>query len=101
VQVERGDYEGAAAEVGVDLSRCSGGRYRDAVVPSRPLSRQETVTEDGRVVRATFHDGHQVTVLFGANTNVVRELTVDGKSVSPDSAVGRAALSAVETEDAR
>ena len=28
VQVERGDFEGAAREVGVELQQCVGGRYR-------------------------------------------------------------------------
>ena len=97
VQVQGGDYEGAAKEIGIDLARCTGGHYlakadTAPLAPSIPQEKRESKTGDGRVVTAAFDGGHEVRVVFGSHG--VRELWVDGKSTSPTSETGRAALRA-------
>lgn len=44
VQVNGGDYAGAANEIGVDLARCPSGRYlgeTEAVIPAKPINTDE------------------------------------------------------------
>lgn len=103
VQVGGGDFAKAAKKVGADLSRCPGGKYLDSALAATPELaspvgvRQLDVPNLGErpdhVVNANFDGGHSVRAVFG--TSGIKELKIDGKSVDPDSKVGRAALTAV------
>lgn len=99
VQVTGGDFASAGTQLGVDIGRCAGGKYRDAVetaVSAPSVAPEGAPKAKTRACPSRYaivsHNGHEIQAILG---DVVKEVAIDDKPIAVDSAVGREAAARI------